>query len=42
VTRSPAFREYRVSLGEDFVEVGEASIAVDHAMQRERRVQLVG
>ena len=26
----------------DFVEVGEAGIAVDHAMRRQRRVQLVG
>jgi len=25
-----------------FVEVGEAGIAVDHAMRRQRRVQLVG
>jgi hypothetical protein len=26
----------------DFVEVGEADIAVDDAMRRQRRVQLVG
>jgi hypothetical protein len=26
----------------DLVEVGEAGIAVDHAMLRQRRVQLVG
>jgi hypothetical protein len=26
----------------DFVEVGEAGIAVDDAMRRQRRVQLVG
>jgi hypothetical protein len=26
----------------DFVEVGEAGIAVDYAMRRQRRVQLVG
>ena len=26
----------------DFVEVGEAGIAVDHAMRRQRRVQLFG
>jgi hypothetical protein len=26
----------------DFVEVGEAGIAVDHAMRRQRRIQLVG
>ena len=26
----------------DFVEVGEAGIAVDNAMRRQRRVQLVG
>jgi hypothetical protein len=26
----------------DFVEVGEAGTAVDHAMRRQRRVQLVG
>jgi hypothetical protein len=26
----------------DFVEVGEAGIAMDHAMRRQRRVQFVG
>jgi integrase len=35
---------YRHGLGgaPDFVEVGEAGIAVDDAMRRQRRVQLVG
>ena len=37
-------RDQRFFVGDapDFVEVGEAGIAVDHAMRRQRRVQLVG
>jgi hypothetical protein len=35
---------YRFAIGDapDFVEVGEAGIAMDDAMRRQRRVQLVG
>jgi len=37
-------RAYRATAGDapDFVEVGEAGIAVDYGMRRQRRVQLVG
>jgi hypothetical protein len=34
--------EYDAGGAPDFVEVGEAGIAVDDAMRRQRRVQLVG
>jgi hypothetical protein len=45
--RARAFAQLSEALAErgdapDFVEVGEAGIAVDDAMRRQRRVQLVG
>ena len=39
---SKSEEELRAGDAPDFVEVGEAGIAVDHAMRRQRRVQLVG
>ena len=38
------FNPIQVVIGDapDFVEVGEAGIAMDDAMRRQRRVQLVG
>ena len=43
-SRKRLFRRNALAFGDapDFVEVGEAGIAVGDAMRRERRVQLVG
>ena len=42
VTGELASSDHTEGVPPDFVEVGEAGIAVDDAMRRQRRVQLVG